>query len=73
MDPVECKKYCDNEVGCSNIAYPWLVMTLLPVGKRHVPLIKNIVPVTSPHLNMHILSTSITVVYVVPAQWYGPV
>ena len=33
VDPGECKKYCDNPVGCSNIAYPWLVMTLLPVGK----------------------------------------
>ncbi|XP_056012408.1 sodium/glucose cotransporter 4-like [Ostrea edulis] len=33
-DPEECKKYCDNPVGCSNIAYPKLVMELLPYGVR---------------------------------------
>lgn len=34
VDPVECKKYCDNAVGCSNIAYPKLVLELLPFGVR---------------------------------------
>ncbi|KAK3087649.1 hypothetical protein FSP39_008724 [Pinctada imbricata] len=34
VDPVECKKYCDNPVGCSNIAYPKLVLELLPLGLR---------------------------------------
>ncbi|XP_062599188.1 sodium/glucose cotransporter 4-like [Saccostrea cucullata] len=33
-DPEECKKYCDNPVGCSNIAYPKLVLELLPYGVR---------------------------------------
>ncbi|XP_013386157.1 sodium/glucose cotransporter 5 [Lingula anatina] len=34
VDPAECEKYCGNPVGCSNIAYPKLVLTLLPVGLR---------------------------------------
>ena len=29
----ECMKVCENPVGCSNIAYPKLVMELMPVGK----------------------------------------
>ncbi|XP_061165224.1 sodium/mannose cotransporter SLC5A10-like [Saccostrea echinata] len=33
-DPEECTKYCDNPVGCSNIAYPKLVLELLPYGVR---------------------------------------
>ncbi|XP_050418899.1 sodium/mannose cotransporter SLC5A10 [Patella vulgata] len=34
VDPAECEKYCENAVGCSNIAYPKLVLELLPVGLR---------------------------------------
>ncbi|KAL5012467.1 hypothetical protein ScPMuIL_011018 [Solemya velum] len=34
VDPDLCQKYCDNPVGCSNIAYPKLVLELLPVGAR---------------------------------------
>ncbi|XP_062577224.1 sodium/glucose cotransporter 4-like [Saccostrea cucullata] len=34
VDPEECKKFCDNPVGCSNIAYPKLVLELLPYGVR---------------------------------------
>ncbi|KAJ8300675.1 hypothetical protein KUTeg_022194 [Tegillarca granosa] len=34
VDPEECKKYCDNPVGCSNIAYPKLVLELMPYGLR---------------------------------------
>lgn len=33
VDPKQCKKVCDNPIGCSNIAYPKLVMELMPVGK----------------------------------------
>ena len=33
MDPDECLKYCNNKVGCSNIAYPKLVLEILPSGK----------------------------------------
>ncbi|PIO23916.1 hypothetical protein AB205_0214580 [Aquarana catesbeiana] len=32
--PSECMKYCGSETGCANIAYPKLVMTLLPVGLK---------------------------------------
>ena len=32
-DPAECKATCGNEGGCTNIAYPRLVMELLPTGK----------------------------------------
>lgn len=32
MDPDVCKSVCDNENGCSNIAYPKLVLELAPVG-----------------------------------------
>lgn len=34
VDPEECRKVCDNPVGCSNIAYPKLVLELLPYGAR---------------------------------------
>jgi Na+/proline symporter len=31
-DPMTCKNVCDNENGCSNIAYPTLIMNLMPNG-----------------------------------------
>lgn len=34
VDPEVCKKACDNPIGCSNIAYPKLVLELLPEGAR---------------------------------------
>jgi hypothetical protein len=33
-DPVTCKSVCDNPGGCTNLAYPKLVMELLPTGAR---------------------------------------
>ena len=33
VDPKTCEDFCDNAVGCSNIAYPKLVLELLPVGQ----------------------------------------
>ena len=32
VDPEICKQACDNPIGCSNIAYPKLVLELLPEG-----------------------------------------
>lgn len=34
--PELCKEYCDAEVGCTNIAYPKLVVDLMPNGERHM-------------------------------------
>uniref|UniRef100_A0A2C9K5S3 Uncharacterized protein n=1 Tax=Biomphalaria glabrata TaxID=6526 RepID=A0A2C9K5S3_BIOGL len=34
VDPVKCQEYCENPVGCSNVAYPKLVLELMPVGLR---------------------------------------
>ncbi|KAH0618638.1 hypothetical protein JD844_018024 [Phrynosoma platyrhinos] len=34
VDPEICEKICGARVGCSNIAYPKLVMELMPVGLR---------------------------------------
>ncbi|XP_060642767.2 sodium/mannose cotransporter SLC5A10 isoform X1 [Anolis sagrei] len=34
VDPIECTRICGAEVGCSNIAYPKLVMELMPSGLR---------------------------------------
>ncbi|XP_061486434.1 sodium/glucose cotransporter 4 isoform X2 [Rhineura floridana] len=34
VDPEICEKVCGAKVGCSNIAYPKLVMELMPVGLR---------------------------------------
>nr|XP_056723624.1 sodium/glucose cotransporter 4 isoform X1 [Euleptes europaea] len=34
VDPAICEKVCGARVGCSNIAYPKLVMELMPVGLR---------------------------------------
>lgn len=33
VDPKECERVCGNPVGCSNIAYPKLVLSLMPTGK----------------------------------------
>lgn len=32
-DPKVCEEVCGNPVGCSNIAYPKLVLELMPTGK----------------------------------------
>ncbi|KAK3597477.1 hypothetical protein CHS0354_041897 [Potamilus streckersoni] len=37
-DPTVCDKFCQNKAGCSNLAYPLLVIRLLPVGVRGVML-----------------------------------
>lgn len=34
--PSECKKHCGTEVGCTNIAYPTLVVELMPDGESHL-------------------------------------
>ncbi|KAM3915767.1 sodium/glucose cotransporter 4 isoform 2-T2 [Leptodactylus fuscus] len=34
VHPDECRKHCGIDVSCSNIAYPKLVITLLPVGLK---------------------------------------
>ncbi|XP_061458782.1 sodium/glucose cotransporter 1-like isoform X1 [Rhineura floridana] len=36
--PVECMKACGTEVGCSNIAYPMMVVKLMPQGLRGLML-----------------------------------
>ncbi|CAM5118537.1 unnamed protein product [Eretmochelys imbricata] len=36
--PEDCKRICGTEVGCSNIAYPKLVVTLMPAGLRGLML-----------------------------------
>lgn len=32
VEPEECQRYCGTTVGCSNIAYPKLVVDLMPNG-----------------------------------------
>uniref|UniRef100_UPI00358E45FC sodium/glucose cotransporter 1-like isoform X2 n=1 Tax=Myxine glutinosa TaxID=7769 RepID=UPI00358E45FC len=34
IEPEKCLEYCGTEVGCTNIAYPTLVLNLLPNGLR---------------------------------------
>lgn len=34
--PEVCKRVCGTEVGCSNIAYPQLVVRLMPNGEREL-------------------------------------
>ncbi|KAM4871307.1 sodium/glucose cotransporter 4 [Thomomys bottae] len=34
VDPDVCQRVCGTRVGCSNIAYPKLIMALMPVGLR---------------------------------------
>ncbi|KAF4070121.1 hypothetical protein AMELA_G00298150, partial [Ameiurus melas] len=36
--PELCKEYCDTEVGCTNIAYPKMVVDLMPNGLRGLML-----------------------------------
>ncbi|XP_072311469.1 sodium/glucose cotransporter 1 [Eucyclogobius newberryi] len=38
VDPKECQKYCGASVGCTNIAYPKLVVDLMPNGLRGLML-----------------------------------
>uniref|UniRef100_A0AAX7SXR6 Sodium/glucose cotransporter 1 n=1 Tax=Astatotilapia calliptera TaxID=8154 RepID=A0AAX7SXR6_ASTCA len=38
VDPDECEKHCGTRVGCSNIAYPKLVVELMPKGLRGLML-----------------------------------
>ncbi|XP_026130363.1 sodium/glucose cotransporter 1 [Carassius auratus] len=38
VDPKECDYYCGTSVGCSNIAYPKLVLDLMPNGLRGLML-----------------------------------
>ena len=33
-DPKKCHDICNNEAGCANIAYPLLVLRVLPAGNR---------------------------------------
>ena len=37
-DPAECMKYCESPNGCSNLAYPRMVIDLLPSGARGLML-----------------------------------
>lgn len=34
IDPEECYKYCQSNISCSNIAYPRLVLDIMPSGLR---------------------------------------
>lgn len=34
MDPELCKSFCGSENGCSNIAYPKLIIQTMPAGLR---------------------------------------
>ncbi|CBY09713.1 unnamed protein product [Oikopleura dioica] len=34
VDPDNCKSVCNSRIGCSNIAYPTLILRLLPAGLR---------------------------------------
>ena len=36
VTPSECLRACGAEIGCSNIAYPKLVMELMPIGEALV-------------------------------------
>lgn len=38
VDPDVCKAVCDNEAGCTNIAYPKLVVELMPEGLKGLML-----------------------------------
>ena len=44
MDPGVCKEVCENPAGCTNIAYPKLVVELMPVGNDRVFLFVVSVP-----------------------------
>ncbi|KAL4223812.1 Sodium/glucose cotransporter 1 [Mactra antiquata] len=36
--PSECKEICGSEKGCTNIAFPWLVLEIMPTGLRGLML-----------------------------------
>ncbi|XP_069563023.1 sodium/glucose cotransporter 1 [Brachyistius frenatus] len=38
VDPAECEKHCGASVGCTNIAYPKLVLNVMPDGLRGLML-----------------------------------
>ena len=35
-DPAVCESVCQSRVGCTNIAYPMLVLELLPSGETNL-------------------------------------
>ena len=37
-DPDFCEEICDNPSGCSDIAYPLLVLRIMPIGKTYMSL-----------------------------------
>ena len=37
-DPDECQKHCGSRTGCTNIAFPTLVLNLMPAGLRGLML-----------------------------------
>lgn len=38
VDPDECQRICGSSTGCTNIAYPLLVIRLMPTGARGLML-----------------------------------
>jgi len=48
VDPDECQKYCGTDIGCSNIAYPKLVIALLPIGESSSRVICSVVSAVVP-------------------------
>ncbi|XP_078617965.1 sodium/glucose cotransporter 4-like [Branchiostoma floridae x Branchiostoma japonicum] len=38
VDPDKCLRYCQNAAGCSNVAYPKLVVRIMPTGLRGLML-----------------------------------
>ena len=41
VDPDICEAVCENAAGCTNIAYPKLVVELMPVGMIFSKLVSN--------------------------------
>lgn len=42
VDPAECQRICESALGCTNIAYPKLVIELMPVGKVVLNLLRQV-------------------------------
>lgn len=62
MVPDECKRVCGTEVGCSNIAYPKLVVSIMPSGEKYGFLFLLLI--------QHCHDNGITVLFVVlPCRW----
>ncbi|KAJ7398141.1 hypothetical protein BTVI_128169 [Pitangus sulphuratus] len=73
VDPEECTRVCGAAVGCSNIAYPKLVVELMPSGLRGLMIAVMVAPLMSSLTSIFNSSTPLFTTDIWRKLWPGPV